>query len=80
MTSIITKFVGPTNYRGARIIADAGMGRRVTVSYDYGSRDPHREAAIALCAKFDWHGQLVQGGMERGSAFVFLSTEDTFTV
>ena len=80
MTTIITKYVGPTNYRGARIVADAGMKRRITVGYEHASNNPHRVAALALCAKFDWHGTLVEGGMERGSAFVFLNDADTFQI
>ncbi len=73
MTTIITRFIGPTNYKGARIVADAGMKRRITVSFDYAARDPHQVAALALCAKMGWKGVLVEGGMERGNAYVFLS-------
>jgi hypothetical protein len=73
MTTIITRYVGATNYKGSRIIADAGMKRRITVSYPHDSSDPHRVAALALCAKFGWQGVLVEGGMERGNAYVFLS-------
>ena len=82
MTSILTHFVGATNTRGSRIIADAGMKRRVSIPYPHelSIDQAHRAAAMALCQKFDWHGTLVQGGMERGSAFVFLSASDMFTV
>lgn len=31
--AIVTRFLGPTNFRCARIIADAGLGRKVTVPY-----------------------------------------------
>ncbi len=75
MTTIITRYVGPTNRRGARIIADAGMKRRVSVSFDYAARNPHQVAALALCAKFDWKGTLVEGGMEHGRAYVFLDDD-----
>lgn len=80
MTTIITRFVGATNYKGSRIIADAGLKRRITVSFDHASSNPHRDAAIALCQKFGWTGSLVEGGMERGSAFVFVSDSDTFVI
>lgn len=35
MQGLVTKFVGPTNHRGARVIADAGDGRRKTTPWDY---------------------------------------------
>lgn len=80
MTSIITRYIGPTNYKGARIVADAGMKRRVIISFPHDARDPHQVAALALCKKFGWKGTLVQGGMERGSAFVFLDSEATIQI
>jgi hypothetical protein len=80
MTTIITKFVSATNTRGSRIIADAGMKRRITISYHHAGSNPHRDAAIALCHKMGWYGALVEGGMERGAAFVFVSEPDTFTI
>jgi len=74
MTTIITRYVGPSNVRGARIIADAGDGRRVTVSYDHllSTDDAHAAAAIALCAKMGWDGELIAGGLSRGHAFIFV--------
>lgn len=80
MTTILTHFVPATNYKPARIVADAGMKRRVTVNFDHGSSNPHKDAAIALCQKFNWTGSLVEGGMERGSAFVFVDAEATFVI
>jgi hypothetical protein len=73
MTAIVTTYHGPTNTRGSKIIADAGMKRRVSVSYDYAmnTEDNHAAAARALCAKFDWTGDLRSGGRERGFVFVF---------
>lgn len=82
-TSIVTRYLGPTNCRSACIVADAGMGRRVTISYPHGLNTDraHRAAAVALCVKFDWHGTLVQGGRETGCAFVFAGDpDDTFAV
>lgn len=80
MTTIITKYLGATNNRSSRIVADAGMKRRITIPFPHGSANAHRDAAIALCAKFDWHGILCEGGMEQGSAFVFIEDHATFTV
>jgi hypothetical protein len=73
MTAIVTTYHGPTNTRGSRIIADAGMKRRVSVSYDDGlnSEDNHAAAARALCKELDWTGDLRSGGTKRGFVFVF---------
>jgi hypothetical protein len=46
--AIITKFLGPTNTRGARIKATCWHGS-VIVPYDYSAFRPHRVAAQALC-------------------------------
>jgi hypothetical protein len=80
MTTIITRYISATNTKPGRIVADAGMKRRVIIGFPHASANPHREAAIALCKKFDWHGQLVEGGMEHGNAYVFLEDAAVFTV
>lgn len=82
MTTIITKYIGPTNTRFARIIADAGLKRRISISTEKLSTfSPHRDAAIALCKKMNWHGTLAEGGLDNGgSAFVFIEDHATFTV
>lgn len=76
MTTITTKYIPASNRRGSRIKADAGMNRTVTISYPHelSGEAAHLEAALALCSKFDWHGKLVSGGMEKGYAFVFLES------
>lgn len=73
MTTIITTYIPSTNTRGSRIKADAGMKRTVTIPFPHSlsGEAVHLEAAKALCAKFDWHGELVAGGMEKGFAFIF---------
>jgi len=84
MKAIRTRYCGPTDYRGSRIIATAEGGDRpwrVVVPYDHGSRDPHRVAAVALCRKLGWHGTLVSGGLPDGScAFVFVNRDDMVEV
>lgn len=80
MTTIITRVIPATNYKPARIVADAGLKRRIVVSYDHGNTNPHKAAAIALCQKFNWEGSLVEGGMERGAAFVFVDADATFQI
>ena len=49
--AIVTKFIGPTNTRGARVKATLPSGKSVTVSWDHRSEDNHREAAIACAQK-----------------------------
>jgi len=39
--TITTKFLGPTNHRGARIKVTTSFGTTRTYSYDYASSDPH---------------------------------------
>ena len=66
MKAIISKYLGPTDYRGSRIRATAEGGHSVTVGYDCGSSDPHREAVKALLIKTGWKGNMVSGGMPDG--------------
>lgn len=67
MKAIHTKFSGPTNTRGARIIVNAEGCKRRSYPYDYGSRDVHADAAAAFAAEHKWTGELVSGGMPDGS-------------
>ena len=66
MKAITTKYVGPGNVRGARIIADDGDGNRLIVPYDHASSTPHDDAAIALCRRMAWTGTLTRGTLMRG--------------
>ena len=44
---IRTRYVGPTDTRGSRIIA-TGHGKQVSSSFDYAASDPHKAAVVAL--------------------------------
>ena len=74
MKAIVTKYHGPTNFKGARITASDEDGNRVTISYPHelSGEDVHRKAAIALCDKMKWTGELVGGSLKRGYVFVFV--------
>lgn len=75
MKAIQTKYFGPTNCRGSRIKASDDDGNAVTVPYDYGSENPHREAAVALIHKMGWVPvSIVQGQLKHGDVFVLLNT------
>lgn len=55
MQTVITKFLAPTNHRGARIKV-TGYALTKTFSYDYSSGEPHKAA-------FDEWLELVNHGM-----------------
>lgn len=72
MKAIQTHYVGPTNFRGSRIIAKAEGVKPLTIGYDHASDNPHREAAEKLCARQGWQGRLIEGNLPNGdSVFVF---------
>lgn len=80
MKAIITKYVPPTNYRGSKVKASE---ERQSVTLDWSSElnsdENHQAAAKALCAKMNWHGRLVMGGMEKFNVHCFVEswTEST---
>lgn len=84
MLAIHTRYLAPTNFRGARIVAtvDAHDGRLVA-SYPYDDRQPHRTAAEALLAKVGWQDhyqkplRLFSGQLPDGSwAHIPMAAED----
>lgn len=75
MQAIITKYLGPTDHRGARIkaIADAGS---VMVHWDHALNveDNHQRAATALAEKFRWltnTTRLAGGGMPQQTPYAY---------
>ena len=77
MKAIVTKYLPATAYRGSRIKATAEGVRALVVSYDDGAKDPHAVAALALCARMGWAGDLIRGGMpdESGNVYVFAQSD-----
>ena len=75
MQAILTRFVGPTNTRGSRIIASCDA-RRLTVSWNYALSidDNHRGAALALMRELDWHGEIVSGWLPKGGGLAHVFT------
>lgn len=71
--AITTKYLGPTNHRGARVKATAQAGS-VTVPWDHalGPQENHAEAAKALVAKYGWPRDVpwYGGATDDGYAFV----------
>lgn len=74
MKAIETKYSGPTNTRGARIIASDCDRNRISISYPYelSGEDVHRKAAEALRDKMGWTGKLAGGATKNGYCFVFV--------
>ena len=75
LQSIETHYVGPTNTRGARIIAASASGIRSSIPYPHelSGVEGHLQAALKLCAKLSWTGTLVGAGTKRGYVFSFLN-------
>ena len=79
MQAIETRYLGPTNTRGSRIVATthSAVSRypvRLTVPFDHtlSTEAGHRKAAEALKAKLGWKGRMVGGGTRTGYCFVFV--------
>lgn len=75
MKAIKTTYRGPTNKRGARIMASDEAGNSVYISYPHNlnqGEEAHRTAADALCKKMGWTGERVCGSLKDGYVFVFL--------
>jgi hypothetical protein len=79
--AIVTKYHGPTNYKGSRISARADAGR-VIRSYDYAldAYENHAQAALDLMERYGWlrPGRRLHGGALPGNAgycFVMVNKE-----
>lgn len=72
METIITKYLGPTNFRGARIIATSETGKRITREYNYGMGTVRNHSVVAaeLARKLGMTGELLAGSTKTGYVFV----------
>jgi len=76
MLGITTKYLSPTNTRGARIKAWASKDIQVTIPYSYGDSEPmvYFRAVEALVKKYDlqWPiNEMTYGGTPDGMVFCF---------
>ncbi len=76
--AISTKYLGPTNFRGARVKAVSASGHALTLSWDraYDVEANHVFAARALAEKLSWTDGLgfddwVGGSTKDGYVFVY---------
>ncbi len=76
--AIVTKWLGPTNHKGARVRATAQAGT-VVVDWDHaeGVDANHSWAALELMRKLGWAGRLVGGEVPdgTGNAYVIVVSE-----
>lgn len=73
MRAIVTKYHGPTNTRGSRIIARAEGVKPLPIPYPHelSGEACHRAAAVALCIRQGWPTELASGGLPDQSGYVF---------
>ena len=73
MQTIETKYLGPTDHRGARIKATATNGDAVTIPYPHelNDTDKHIAAVRKLAAKLNWSGEMIGGWTARGMIWAF---------
>ena len=83
MQTIITRYLGPTNYKPSRIVAQCEAGR-IIVSWKHGEsvQNNHRAACEALRAKLGWtvtagYPAMLGGETRAGYVWVFTSEQTT---
>ena len=76
--AIETKYLGPTNYRGARVKASAQAGS-ITLPWDHTKdvADNHIAAAQALAAKYGWEGCYAGGAKVDDTGYCFVRVSRT---
>lgn len=76
MKAIFTKYLGPTNFRGARVKATEPDGRFIMQAwkYDLSQEANHLSAAEALKVHLGWDGVTHMGWIRGGYVHVFDST------
>jgi hypothetical protein len=89
MTAIQTRFIGPTNYRGSRIVAETTDNRPSTGKKDrltvpslchLNPMENHMRAAALLAEKIGFYGEWTSAGTDSGYLFVRVRDVDFVTV
>ena len=82
MQAITTKYLGPTDARGSRIVARC-QAKRLTVPWDHALdvEANHRAAGRALVRLMGWHAPIYSvewhmGALPDGSGYVLVATLD----
>lgn len=74
--AVTTKYLGPTNHRGARIVVKCQAGRHV-VSWD-DALDVvanHERAALRLIATLGWSGHWAGGALPDDTGYCFVNAQ-----
>jgi hypothetical protein len=75
--AIVTKYYGPTNFRGSRIKATAAAASIIMpYRHELNIEDNHAAAAELLAVKMKWEGYWFQGGMPNSSGYCFVNATD----
>lgn len=72
--AIRTRFAGPTDTRGSRVLCTVlGSGKRFVIPWDHslGLVENHDRAAIEACVRMEWAGVL-RGARESGGGYVYV--------
>ena len=69
MQAITVRYIGPTNHRSARLVAECERGR-ITLGYPYGSGDPFVVALLALLRKFSEEDEQKYGTPREGNPWL----------
>lgn len=79
--AIITKYLGPTNTRGTKVVAKSEAGS-VVLPWDYskGPEANHQAAASLLAWRLGWDGTWQGGSTPTGYVFTWACDADGFTV
>lgn len=76
MQAIETRYCGPTDYKGSRIIATSADGHRHVISYPHelNQDGAHRKAATELCDVMGWlkDGRRLVGAPNRRAGYTFI--------
>jgi hypothetical protein len=75
--AIVTKYLPPTNHRGARMKATTDSGSTVVpYRHELSIVENHRLAAQThgRSSKLSWTGEMVGGSIEKGARYVFVFT------
>ena len=74
MKAIRTRYYGPTNTRGSRIVASDGDHNSISISYPHGldSDKGHELAAYLLMQKMGWANKIIGGGFRHDMYWTML--------
>ena len=82
MQYIQTKYLRPTNTKGARIKAKLSYASEsLTMPYDHSldCEQAHAKVAMALAKQVHWLGDYASGGDETGYVFALISHSNTYS-